>query len=92
MSSMWTCGACGTGNADRASCLACATSSPTATPDTLAATALLDAADARAAQLDEASRGNHDLAQSLTPVIDMHLDDALALRSLGTCHHDPQKG
>ncbi|MGW7134482.1 hypothetical protein ACWGIA_39940 [Streptomyces bobili] len=82
MNGFWLCGCCGTGNAGRASCAACGTSSPTATPAALAATALRDAAAARAAQRQEAARGNHHLAAHLGAVMDAHLDDALALSCL----------
>ncbi|MFG3267851.1 hypothetical protein [Streptomyces bobili] len=88
LNSFWPCGCCGTGNADRASCAACGTSSPTATPAALAATALRDAAAARAAQRQEAARGNHRLAADLGAVMDAHLDDALALRR-PTPHETP---
>lgn len=77
-------GACGTPNTGRDSCKACDTASPTATPESLAATALADAGDARAAQIEEAARGNHHLADHLAEVSDAYLDDALALRNLPT--------
>ncbi|MGW2651975.1 hypothetical protein ACWC2T_45765 [Streptomyces sp. NPDC001393] len=83
MGGTWTCGGCGIANVDRASCEACGTSSPTATAADLADTALKDAAAARAAQIEEASRGNHQLAVHLGSVVDAHLDDALALLHLG---------
>lgn len=79
----WTCDGCGAPNIDRASCEACGTSSPTATAADLARTALKDAAAARAAQVEEAARGNHRLADHLGSVTDAHLDDALAMRRLG---------
>ncbi|MFI9248373.1 hypothetical protein ACIGXF_38820 [Streptomyces sp. NPDC053086] len=84
MTSTWTCDGCGISNVDRSSCEACGTSSRTATPGSLAVTALKDAAAARAAQIEEAARGNQDLADHLSNVTDAHLDDALALRRLGT--------
>ncbi|MGW2602481.1 hypothetical protein [Streptomyces klenkii] len=80
----WTCNDCGTHVCDRASCQACGTSSPTATPDSLAATALMDAAAARAAQVKELAQGNTELADYLSCIVDAHLDDALALRRLHT--------
>jgi hypothetical protein len=83
MSSAWTCDSCGVPNVDRASCEACGTSSPTATAADLARTALKDAAAARAAQVEEAARGHHRLADHLGSVTDAHLDDALAMRRLG---------
>ncbi|OIJ99010.1 hypothetical protein BIV25_10915 [Streptomyces sp. MUSC 14] len=82
MSGTWPCNGCGITNADRASCEACGTSSPTATAADLAQTALKDAAAARAAQVEEAARGNHQLADHLGNVVDAHLDDVLALRRL----------
>lgn len=84
VNSDFTCPACTTANSGRASCMVCATESPTATAESLAATAVQDAGAARAAQREEAARGNHDLAASLGRVSDAHLDDALALRHLGT--------
>jgi hypothetical protein len=83
MSSAWTCDGCGVPNIDHASCEACGTSSPTATAADLARTALKDAATARAAQAEEATRGNHRLTDHLDSVTDAHLDDALAMRRLG---------
>ncbi|WP_455362352.1 hypothetical protein [Streptomyces sp. SYSU K21746] len=83
MSSAWTCDACGVPNVDRSSCEACGTSSTTATAADLARTALRDAAAARAAQVEEAARGNHRLACHLGSVMDAHLDDALSVRRLG---------
>ncbi|MGW5434198.1 hypothetical protein ACWET9_44860 [Streptomyces sp. NPDC004059] len=83
MSSAWTCDAWGTSNVDRASCDACHTSSPTATAADLAKTALRDAAPARTAQVEEATRGNDRLARHLGSVVDTYLDDALALQQLG---------
>jgi riboflavin synthase alpha subunit len=80
----FTCGACSTINTNRAACCVCGTASATATPESLATTALADAAAARAAQLEEAAKGNHELAEHLGHVTDAHLDDALALRCLGT--------
>ncbi|MEU6680868.1 hypothetical protein [Streptomyces sp. NPDC046925] len=78
----FTCGACGTPNTGRASCLACDTAGPAATPESLAATALADAGAAHAARVEEAARGNYGLALHLGSVSDAHLDDALALRRL----------
>ncbi|MER5227816.1 hypothetical protein [Streptomyces flaveus] len=83
MNSAWTCDGCGIPNVDRGSCEACGTSSPTATAADLARTALRDAAAARAAQVEEAARSNHRLADCLGSVTDTHLDDALAVRRLG---------
>ncbi|MEU2717947.1 hypothetical protein [Streptomyces sp. NPDC007205] len=82
MTNSWACGGCGMLNGDRASCEACGTSSPTATAADLAVTAMHDAAAARRAQVNEAAGGNHELAALLGRVVDAHLDDALALRSL----------
>jgi hypothetical protein len=78
--SSFACGACGTPNTDRDSCEVCDTTSPTATPEGLAATALADAAAARALQVEETARGNHELANHLGRVSDDHLDATLALR------------
>ncbi|WP_042422331.1 hypothetical protein [Streptacidiphilus anmyonensis] len=89
MNSPWDCGACGTPEDTRASCLVCGTSSPTATPDSLAATALEDAYAAHRARTEEAARGNHDLAAHLGRVADACLDDALAMRQLGNSTPDP---
>lgn len=80
MSTSWICGACGTTNVGRASCEACATSSPAATPHALAATALRDAAATHEAQVDESARGNHELAAYLGTVVDAHLDDARVMQ------------
>ncbi|MWA16266.1 hypothetical protein [Streptomyces sp. BA2] len=77
------CVACGIPNTGRDSCKICDTASPTATPGGLAATALADAGAARALQVEEAERGNHELASHLSRVSDDHLDDALALRRVG---------
>ncbi|WP_405803412.1 hypothetical protein OG729_39385 [Streptomyces sp. NBC_00210] len=82
MSSAWTCDGCGVPHIDHASCEACGTSSPSATAADLARTAPKDAPAARAAQVEEAARGNHRLADPLDSVSDAHLDDALAMRRL----------
>lgn len=76
------CGGCGMLNVDRASCEACGTSSPTRHRRRSRGTAMHDAATARAAQVEEAARGNHQLADYLGHVTDAHLDDALALHRL----------
>ncbi|MGR7000715.1 hypothetical protein ACU686_26125 [Yinghuangia aomiensis] len=79
----WICGACDTRNPNsRASCEACATSSPTATPARLAETAMADAAEARRAQKEVAAQGHSELAARLAQVVDAHLDDAAALRRI----------
>lgn len=78
----FTCGGCGTLNIDRDACEACATASPTATIEGLVTTALNDATAARACQVEENARGNHELARHLGTVADSHLDEALALRRL----------
>lgn len=83
MSSAWTCDGYGVPHIDRASREACGTSSPTATAADLAKTALRDSAAARAAQVEEAARGKHHLADHLGKVTDAHLDEALAVRRLG---------
>jgi hypothetical protein len=82
MSSAWTCDACGNSNVNRASRDACGTSSPTATAAELVKTTLRDAAAARTAQVEEATRGNGRLARHLGSVVDAYLDDALALQQL----------
>ncbi len=81
MESTWICEGCSTRNADiRASCEVCAASSPKATPASLAATALADAAAARTAQLEVTAQGHTELAAHLGRVVDTYLDDALDLR------------
>lgn len=72
--SSFTCGACVTPNTDRDACKVCGTASPTATPEGLAATALADAGAARALQVEEAARGNHELADHLASVSDDYLE------------------
>ncbi|MEU9191067.1 hypothetical protein AB0D14_42570 [Streptomyces sp. NPDC048484] len=62
--------------------MACGTASATATVEGLVTTALKDAAAARPCQVEENARGNHELARRLGTVVDIHLDEGLAVRRL----------